>query len=95
MQTCRSEWGESLAGLDFVLRELAEHTCAGLCYNDRRYEVLDANPAMCRLLDDTHEAIVGRSMLDFVVDDDRLTLECNLADALAGAESTSVEIGLR
>ena len=59
---------ESLLQQQRMLQLVQEHTAQGFWFVDTAQRTIDANPAMCRMLGLTREALLGRDIYGFVDD---------------------------
>ena len=77
-----------------LLRVLIETTSEGFWFIDNQACTVDANPAMCQILGQPRDALVGRSIFDFVDDANRAIFERELARRASGSTG-GYEIALR
>lgn len=84
----------SLAESQRLMSELLINTHEGFWFIDAQTRTLDANPAMCALLGVPREALVGRTIYDFVDDDNAAVFRREIAARREGARG-SYEIRLR
>ncbi len=77
-----------------LLRVLIENTGEGFWFIDNQARTVDANPAMCHMLGQPREALLGRSIFDFVDADNRAIFARELARRAAGS-TAGYEIALR
>ncbi len=77
-----------------LLRLLINTTSEGFWFADNQGVTVDANPAMCQMLGLPREALVGRSIFDFVDADNHAIFARELALRASGA-SSGYEIRLR
>ena len=68
-----------------LLRVLIENTGEGFWFIDNQARTVDANPAMCQMLGQPREALLGRSIFDFVNAENRAVFELELARRAAGS----------
>ena len=84
----------SLAESQRLMSELLSNTHEGFWFIDGQTRTLDANPAMCALLGVPRESLVGRTIYDFVDDDNAAIFRREIAARGNGARG-SYEIRLR
>ena len=84
-----------MSGRQSVLEQLVEHTSEGFWYIDVDAITLDINPAMCRILGRPTQEVIGRSVFDFVDEDNLAIFRKEIAARKAGIASGSYEIALR
>lgn len=77
-----------------LLRVLIDNTSEGFWFIDNQGRTVDANPAMCQLLGQPLDRVVGRSIYDFVDDANRAVFERELAHRAAG-QGSGYEIALQ
>jgi len=68
-----------LQNSDFVLRQLLLTTQEGYWYINNQGKTLDVNPALCRILGRDREEILGKSIYDFVDEENKRVFENQLA----------------
>lgn len=78
-----------------ALEQLVERTHEGFWYIDVNARTLDVNPAMCRILDRPREEIIGRSIFDFVDEENLRVFHEEIAARRAGTRTGTYEIALQ
>ena len=78
-----------------ALEQLVERTHEGFWYIDVDAKTLDVNPAMCRILDRPREEVIGRSIFDFVDEENLRIFQKEIAARRAGTRTGTYEIALR
>lgn len=68
-----------LQNSDFVLRQLLLTTQEGYWYINNQGKTVDVNPALCRILGRDREEILGKSIYDFVDEENKRVFENQLA----------------
>ncbi len=79
---------------DIVLQQLLLATQEGYWYIDNQGGTLDVNPALCRILGRRREEILGKSIYDFVDEENRRIFEKQLVLRQQGV-ADPYEIALR
>ncbi len=92
--TPRQASEEALAGSRRMLALLLENTEEGFWFIDNELATTDANPAMCRMLGLTRAEVLGRTIFDFVDDENAAIFRHHVALRAAG-QAGSYEIALR
>ncbi|MEP6018533.1 MAG: PAS domain S-box protein [Paracoccaceae bacterium] len=77
-----------------VLEQLVKQTNEGFWFVDVQGKTLDVNPAMCRVLGRDRDAILGRTVFDFVNEENAAVFERELASRRLGKHATTYEISL-
>ena len=77
-----------------VLEQLVKQTNEGFWFVDIQGITLDANPAMCRILGMDKDEILGRTVFDFVNEENAAVFERELESRRQGKNATTYEISL-
>ncbi|MFY9513852.1 MAG: PAS-domain containing protein, partial [Rubrivivax sp.] len=92
--TPRQASEQALAENRRMLSLLLEHTAQGFWFIDNEQRTTDANPAMCRMLGQGREQLLGRTIFEFVDAENEAVFRHHVALRTAG-QAGSYEIALR
>ena len=91
----RSELERELLGARMRYAVLIERSGEGILFLDKAGKVVEANPAACALLDRPAEAVVGRTLDEFLVAEQGADTARRQRDATLGKRSAVFEINVR